>query len=159
MVELARSIKKGNLRMALYLVLFCFSVIALAPRTGQAVVVPNSKDQSQMTRAKDLEKIRTLLEKKEVASRLESMGLATPEVEKRLARLSDQDLHKLALEFDKLNPGGQVDTFALTMTLLIVLVVIIIVAAAAASEETTPTPRKGVQPEYQRPAPEAGPHT
>lgn len=157
MVELARSIKKGNLRMALYLVLFCFSVLALAPRTGQAVVVKGD-DQSQLNRARDMEQIRVLLEKKEVASRLESMGMASAEVEKRLARLSDQDLHKLALEFDKLNPGGQVDTFALTMTLLIVLVVIIVVAALAAAD-TTPAPKKGVQPEYQKPVPEAGPHT
>lgn len=154
MVELARSIKKGNLRMALYLVLFCFSVLALAPRTGQAVVVKGD-DQSQLNRAKDLEKIRTLLEKKEVASRLESMGMASAEVEKRLARLSDQDLHKLALEFDKLNPGGQdADIF-----LLLVLVVIIIVVAALAAADTTPAPKKGVQPEYQKPVPEAGPHT
>jgi|GEM_PF-1173496 len=123
MRELQKSIQKGNLRKVLYLVLFCFSVLSLVPNTGEAVVVSDSQNVAGVQRAKDLAQIRAVLERKEIESRLESFGLSSAEIEKRLSLLTDEELHKLATELDRLNPGGQ---GALVILLIIALVVVIL---------------------------------
>jgi len=124
MKKLAREIKRGSLRKVLYLILFSFSFFALVPRVDAALVTASGSAAAGQ-RDQDLAKIKTVLEKKEVASRLESMGVKKAEVEKRLAMLGDQDIHKLATSLDKLNPGG--DGLGIVLVVLVVLVIVLII--------------------------------
>jgi len=104
MIKLMKAIKTGHLRKVLYLVLFCFSFLALVPRLNGTVVSGGQASVAQ--RQQDLAKVQSVLERKEIASRMESLGVSPAEVERRLALLSDQDVHSLALQVDKMNPGG-----------------------------------------------------
>lgn len=144
MRRLAKEIKKGYLRKVLYLVLFCFSFFALAPRVDAAMAP--AKGMISAEREQDLAKVQSVLEKKEVSSRLESMGLSKAEVEKRLAMLSDQDLHKLALEIDKLNPGQDSLLGIIISLLVIAALVIIILYYTGNLGYTVKVEKKGNQP-------------
>jgi len=143
MRRLAKEIKRGSLRKVLYLVLFCFSFFALAPRVDGAVAP--GKAMTKAERQQDMAKVQSVLEKKEVSSRLESLGLSKAEVAKRLAMVPDQDLHKLALEFDKLNPGQ--DFLGLIIALLIIAaLVVVILYYTGHLGYTVKVEKKGEQP-------------
>ena len=124
MIKLAREIKKGYLRRVLYLVLFCFSYFALLPRLDAAVVT--GKAVTPEAREQEIAKIQSVLERKEVAGRMESMGVSKDEVSRRLAMLSDQDLHKIALQFEKLNPGTDALGFVIGILVIVALVLLIL---------------------------------
>jgi hypothetical protein len=142
MNKLAREIKKGSLRKVLYLVLFCFSFLALVPR-ADAALVTSSGPVLAGQRDQDLAKIKTVLEKKEVTTRLESMGVKQADVEKRLAMLNDQDIHKLATDLDKLNPGGDGWGIALVIILVVVIVLVILYYTGYLNASFQKKPRKG----------------
>ncbi len=61
---------------------------------------------SQTDRNADLEKIRQVLEMKMVGERLKQLGFTQAEVQRRLNSISDQQLHKFALQLDDLRVGG-----------------------------------------------------
>jgi len=126
MIKLMRGMEKGNLKKVIYLVLFCFGIFALVPRPTDAVVVYGTQKTISPERQKDLAKIRAVLERKEISERLKAFGLSAKEVEKRLALLSDEDIHRLAQRLDQLNPGGDLLTDLLILALIAALVVVIL---------------------------------
>jgi hypothetical protein len=67
----------------------------LSPVASFAAAIP-SKAEASPTRDADLAQIRDVLARQEVARALADRGLASEEVEERLARLSDEDLRALA---------------------------------------------------------------
>jgi len=144
MRKLQKSIKSGNLRKVLYLVLFCFSVLSLVPNTGEAVVVSDSQNLASIQRTNDLTQIRAVLEKKEIQSRLESFGLSSVEIEKRLSLLTDEELHKLATELDKLNPAG--DGAGILVFLLIIALVIVILYSTGVIDFNVKVEKKKKKP-------------
>jgi len=121
-----RSIKKGSLRYLLYLVLVSVSILGLVPRVSNAVVVANPEGSAQVDRAQDMAKIRSALERKEVASRLQAMGLSTEDIEKRLSVLSDDDIHKIATNLDSVNAGSGALETILVLLVIAGLVILIL---------------------------------
>jgi hypothetical protein len=72
-------------------------------------------------RAEDLQKIQSALELKMVGERLKQLGFTTEEIKAKLAYLSDEQLHKIAVQIDGLRVGGDLLT-VLFATVFIVCV-------------------------------------
>ena len=89
----------------------------LAPAQGAAATGGQAYD-----RAGDMKTVQTALESKIVRERLKALGMTDKEIESRLTRLSDQQVHQLAKDIDTLSPGGFV-----TELLVIVILVLVIV--------------------------------
>jgi Family of unknown function (DUF6627) len=81
-----------------------------------------------LPRAEDLQKVQRLLENKIVRQRLQDMGLNAEEITARLDRVSDIQMHQLAVQIDALMPGG--DDGTLTTIALVLLIVVLVLLLA-----------------------------
>ncbi|HVE13974.1 MAG TPA: PA2779 family protein [Elusimicrobiota bacterium] len=77
-------------------------------------------------RAEDTRAVQAALESKVLRQRLKELGLSEREIQSRLDKLSDRDLHELALRARALNAGGD-DGGAIAGLLVLVLLVLLIV--------------------------------
>ena len=101
-------------------------VIGFIPNEGMAMLIPSDAPMSESAisvRDADLQQIQTQLESKLVAQRLSDVGLTPPEVQERLANLTDEQLHQVAQNLDGLQPGG-----ALILILAIIGAVVVALA-------------------------------
>jgi hypothetical protein len=101
--------------------------ITWVPQEGMAMLAPATSatpETDSDLRAEDLQKVQRVLENKLVQQRLEDFGLTPEEVNAKLDRLSDAQLHQMAAQLDALMPGGQM---SLLLTLLLVLVIILLI--------------------------------
>lgn len=103
-----------------YLVVAMF-VIGIAPRVD-AAFSPSPAMLHQIDRNADLQKIQGVLETKMVQERLAQMGYTPEEIRARLAQLSDQQMHELALNLDQLQVGG--DFWSVVVVLIIIAAVV-----------------------------------
>lgn len=94
-------------------------MLAPAVSTGtESVSGPN--------RVTDLQKVQSVLESKVVQQRLEDFGLTPEEINARLPRLSDDQLHQLATQIDALTPGGNGLGIIVALLVIAILVVILV---------------------------------
>lgn len=91
--------------VAWYLVAAMF-VIGIAPRSEAGFAPSGEIALAQADRASDMQKVRSVLETKMVRDRLEKLGYTQEEIQSRLSRLSDQQIHELALNLDQIKAGG-----------------------------------------------------
>lgn len=90
----------------------------LAPATTSAAV-------SDPSRIEDLQKIQHVLENKIVQQRLADYGLTPEEIQARLTRLSDAQLHHMAVQIDALMPGGD-GGLGIVIALLVIAILAVI---------------------------------
>lgn len=101
-------LKRMNALKTLSTMLACLMLfIGLAPRSmaGMAASQPGSAD-LQVSRDADLATVRHALEMKLVQARLVKLGYQPSEVASRVDRLSDADMHQLALQMDDAQTAG-----------------------------------------------------
>ncbi|MGH7230606.1 MAG: PA2779 family protein [Nitrospiraceae bacterium] len=79
------------------------------------------------TRSHDLETVQKVLEAKMVQQRLEDLGLSPEAASDRLHRLSDAQLHQLAMQIESLIPGGIDHVLGTILTVLLIILVAIII--------------------------------
>lgn len=89
-------------------------------------VSPTSESVADTNRMGDLRKVQTILESKIVRQRLEDFGLTPEEINARLTRLSDKQLHQLATEVDALIPGGNGLGIVIALLVIAILAVILV---------------------------------
>jgi hypothetical protein len=94
----------------------------LAPATSAAPAVGSGAD-----RAEDLQRVQRVLENTLVQQRLEDLGFTPEEINARLTRLSDAQLHQMASQIDALLPGGSVDLTTI-IALLVILAIVLVIA-------------------------------
>jgi len=75
-------------------------------------------------RGHDLDSVQRFLERKQVQQRLVDFGMTPDQVQMRLNRLSDRQLHQVAIRIDKQNPAGDDGVVGLLLVVLIVLMII-----------------------------------
>jgi len=85
----------------------------------------SATDGQTYDRAADMKTVQTALESKIVRERLKDLGLSDKEIDSRLSRLSDQQIHQLAKDIHTLSPGGDV-VGILVVVLLVLLIVYLI---------------------------------
>ncbi len=61
---------------------------------------------SQADRTSHLQNIQKILETKMVCKRLQQLGLSQDDIQMRLSRLDDKQLHRIALRLDEIRVGG-----------------------------------------------------
>ena len=82
----------------------------------------------QIDRTSDLGKIQKTLELKIVRERLHQLGFTADEIQGRLGRLGDEQIHQLALRMDTVKVGGDA---VLGVGILILLALLLVVSAIA----------------------------
>src|SRR3989344_7751553 len=121
-------------KKALLFSLIGFTVLLSLRQEGRSMIVPAQKasqaPEAGVNRQEDLAKIQKILENKMIRQRLSQMGLTEKEVEDRLSKLSDQDVHQLASKTDSMMPAGDsaggVIIGILVITILVLLVIYLI---------------------------------
>lgn len=105
------------------------TMICTMPAGGWAMLAPARTEPAQegqtFDRAADMKAVQTALESKIVRERLKTLGLSDKEIESRLGRLSDQQLHKLSKDIKSVSPGGAV-TGILELIILVVIIVLLV---------------------------------
>lgn len=107
-----------------YLV-FAMFVIGIAPKVEAGFAPSNAIALAQVDRAADMDKIQKILETKMIRDRLEKFGFTQEEINNRLAHLSDQQIHQLALQLDDLKVGKD-DALGIIIALLVIAILVVI---------------------------------
>jgi len=108
-----------------YLVVAMF-IIAIVPRVDAGLAPSEVIRLASVERSADLQKIRQTLEMKALSERLTQLGLTSEEVQQRLASLSDQQIHQIALQIDDLKIG-QSDALGVIIALLVIVILVIVI--------------------------------
>jgi len=124
-----RIVQKCVLRQTMIWTLVTVTLLTgLFPEDVRAMVAPplqaTTNSIAETHRTADLQKIQTVLESKIVRQRLEDFGLTPEEINTRLAKLSDDQLHQLATKVDALIPAG--DGLGIVIALLVIAILAII---------------------------------
>jgi hypothetical protein len=99
-------------------------LVSLVPRV-EASFVPSDQAASSLSRQEDMATIQKALENKLVRERLKDLGYTEEEIQARLDRLSDAEVHSLASQLDSLMPAGGWEV-ALAVILLVAILVVLI---------------------------------
>ena len=78
-----------------------------------------------ISRADDLAFIQRTLENKMVAERLKAMGYDQSEIQERVAALSDDEMHDLAVQIDSLTPGGTGEAIIAVLVIIILVLLVL----------------------------------
>jgi len=109
--------------VACYLVMAMF-VMGIVPRVYAGFSTSEVIGLSQSDRSTDLGKIQKILETKMIRERLENLGFSQDEIQKRLGKLSDQQIHRLALTLDELKVGGDGEVIIIVLLAAALVVVL-----------------------------------
>jgi hypothetical protein len=85
-------------------------VVLVIPASSWAGAIP-SKAHENAAPAADLEKVREVIGRQEVADALAAHGLSNAEVDQRLAELSPEELRSLAANIDQVQAAGAVPNY------------------------------------------------
>jgi hypothetical protein len=107
-----------------YLVTTMF-IIGIAPRVEASFAPSQSMAFDKPDRNTDMQKIQAILETKVVKQRLQDFGFSEEEIKNRLSQLSDQQLHKLALNLDELKVGKD-DALGVIIALLVIAILVVL---------------------------------
>ncbi len=107
--------------IASYLIIAVFA-LTLASTSGAGLVTSENLLAPSTTKASSLGEIQTALETKLVSSRLAQLGFTTDEINSRLGRLSQGQLHALSQDIDQIRSGGNAIVGALLLVFLIILI-------------------------------------
>ena len=116
-----------NPYVAFLLAFWLFGLVAF-PSVAAASLAPSktSDGTAPARREADLQSVRQALEHKLVAQKLKDYGVSASEVEARLPRMSDTDVHQIALLSKKLPQGGDAVGDIVIILIIVILVIVII---------------------------------
>ena len=89
--------------------------------------IPAPAAESVPNRAADMQSVQKALESKLLRHRLNELGLSDKEIQTRLGKLSDQQVHQLASRMPALNPGGDFSVFGVLLLVLVVLLIVYLI--------------------------------
>ncbi len=107
--------------IASYLIIAVFA-LTLASTSGAGLVTSENLLAPSTAKASSLGEIQTALETKLVSSRLAQLGFTTDEINSRLGRMSQEQLHALSQDIDQIRSGGNAVVGALLLVFLIILI-------------------------------------
>lgn len=95
--------KKQLVRSVALCLVFSFFFISLIPQNSYAYIA--AAEELSVTRQADEAVIQRVLESKALVERLESFGLTAEEIDSKISRLSDSELHSFASSLESVSPG------------------------------------------------------
>jgi len=91
----------------IYCLVLSTSLVCGLQTSGLAMLAPAHPSAApQSSRAEDMRAIQTALESKIVRQKLAEYGLNEHQIQSRLSRLSDEQVHQLAVRSQAVNAGG-----------------------------------------------------
>jgi hypothetical protein len=108
-----------------YMIIAMF-IIGIAPRVDAGLAPSEIIALAQLERGADIEKIQKVIEVKAISERLKQFGLTQNEVQARLAQMSDQQIHQVALQLDSLKVGQSDALFVIIAILVIAILVVVL---------------------------------
>ena len=115
------------MRHVSWYLIFAMFLMGIAPKVDAGIAPSELIAMSQTDRSADIGKIRQVLETKMVGERLGQLGFTQDEIQTRLNSLSDQQLHKFALQLDDLKVGADGGAgIAIAVLLILVLFIMIL---------------------------------
>ncbi len=108
-----------------YMVTMMF-LFGITPRVEASFSPSELIGQSQADRFTDVQKIQKFLEIKMVRERLQSFGFSQEEIQTRLNLLTDDQIHRVALQLDEIKVGGDGGEVIIAVLLIAILVILII---------------------------------
>lgn len=100
-------------------------IIGIVPNVDAGLAPSDIIALSPADRAADLDKIQKVLETKMIGERLAKLGYTQEEINSRFAQLSDPQIHKLALQIDELQVGGD-SGLGIVIALLIIAILVVL---------------------------------
>ena len=115
-------------RSLIALLIVSVTLMAAAQPRVEAMLVPSTMDRAaeKTDRAADLQTIQTTLESKAIRAKLHAMGLSDAEIQARVSRLSDAQMHQLASQIRAVNPAGEWVIGLLVVVVLVLLIIYLI---------------------------------
>jgi hypothetical protein len=107
-----------------YMIITMF-IIGIAPRVDAGLAPSEIISLAQSERVADLGKIQKVIEVKAISERLKQFGLTHDEVQSRLAQMSDQQIHQVALQMDSLRVG-QSDAGVVIIVVLVIAILVVV---------------------------------
>ncbi len=116
--------KKASRNWIIWYLVMAMIVIGATPRAF-AGLSPSEVISLSHERSADLQTVQKFLEKKMVRERLKEYGFGQDEISARLAQLSDQQIHQLALKVDDLTVGAD-EGLGLVVGILVIAILVVI---------------------------------
>ena len=107
--------------LSLYLIIALFALTL--PAQGWAMLLPAGQSEARST---DLVTVQATLESSVIKQRLLDFGLTPEETMARLNKLSDEQIHQLAVNMDAVQAGGSVLGDVIVILLIVVIVIAIL---------------------------------
>ncbi len=111
-------------RQVSWYLVFALFLISIAPK-AEAGISPSEMVSVAIDRAHDMERVQKAIESKMIKERLGKLGFTDDEVASRLGRLSDQQVHQLALNLDSVKVAGD-DGLGVIVLLLVIAILVVI---------------------------------
>ena len=105
----------------------CYAIVGLllmsiAPKVDAGFLPSEMIPSSPSNRDLDLQNIQEALETKVIRERLNQLGFSQDEIQAKLSKLDDQQIHQLALTIDDIRVGG--NGFEIVVVLLLIAIAI-----------------------------------
>ena len=128
------SIMKRLLRMPVFTPLLIWALIGLTFWLGWhqseswAMLAPavTSEIGADAARTADLQTVQHVLESKVIQQRLLDLGLTAEEAQARLATLSSEELHQLAMQLDAVMPGGDPSGVGIVIAVIVIVILVVV---------------------------------
>ena len=116
--------KTASIKSVVFALSMSLASLPLLQDSAKASLVPTQAIQSEQKadRAEDLKTIQSTLEMKAVRGRLQALGLTDEEIQSRMSRLSDEEVHQMASQIRAIQPAG----FLIGVLVAVLLVILII---------------------------------
>ncbi len=100
-------------------------VLPIAQTNAQAMLAPASTVQNApvFDRDQDINVIQAALESKILREKLQGLGLSDDEIQSRLSRMSDAEVHQLASQIRSVHPAGSLLIGLLVVVVLVLLII------------------------------------
>jgi type II secretory pathway component PulJ len=100
----------------------------LSPKSWAMLVPAQEKSataERKYDRNADMKTVQAALESKIVRGRLKALGLDDREIQSRLSRLDDKQIHQLAKDIHTLSPGGDLGGLLVLVVLVLLIVYLV----------------------------------
>jgi hypothetical protein len=108
-------------------------LFSLMPMESEAMLAPSDEStisaEAGSSRTEDLQTVRKVLELKIVQQRLQDIGLSQDDINARLGRLSDGQLHAMATQLNSVIPAGDNGTVWTIVGILLIVILVILLAS------------------------------
>ncbi|MBW7957466.1 MAG: PA2779 family protein [Deltaproteobacteria bacterium] len=125
-------VKSFYFRQVALVLAFTMLVLGSIPTKSMALVIGSDAvvaAAAEKAREADIARVQRVLESKLVADKLQQAGLSEAEINERLGKLSDAELHSFASQLESLYPGG--DALSAIIALLIIVILVLVVLKLA----------------------------